>query len=157
MYKRTMNNIFRISLGATLMLLSACTTSRETLLEKDTVYTKTINRNYAQLGRCIKDQLPMPRTTSNMTPVFVNGMIINTPNSETYGTEVYDDIAAKTYYINDFLKAGLNNFKNWIIVVKSINDKDTKSEVQIKSKMTIWGKPRISADWVDAKVKNCIK
>ncbi len=152
-----MKKFYSVCILTTLFLCSCViSTSRDDLLKKETFYTKNIDSNYLKLGKCIKDQLPLPRSISYVTPVAAGGIMINVPQSQVLGTEGHDDSENKIYYINDFTKIGSNTLKNWLIIVKSTNSKNTKSEIEIKGKKSIWNKPVFSVDYLGEKINNCI-
>ena len=137
-------------------IFSACSTSRGTLLTKQVFYNRSVDKNYSKLGKCINDQFPAPKKTNSVTFASANGLLIPVNTSQINGFDGFDDQNAKEYYINDYLNAGLSSISNWIIVIKSANEEDTKSDIEIRSKKTISGKARFNLTDMENKINNCI-
>lgn len=136
--------------------LTACiTTSNESLLEKDILYTKAVNKNYLSLGKCIKDKFSPIKTTYN--PVYISHLGSSMPLRQSVGIETSEDKSNKVYYINDFREGAERGprFKIWIISIKSLNQKDSKSEIKVQG-TTVFGKARFGLPELEEKISQCI-
>jgi len=164
-----MKSNFKFFICTVLTFLSACSTSRESLLNNETFYTNSIDRNYIELGKCIKDQLNMPAKKSSMLDFPASGIntggrggapmmiFYPTPMPVTVvGIESYEDTKTKTFYVGDFITTGDHTLRNWVIIINSTNDKDTTSDIQLKSRKTIFGKPRVSVEYISKKIEPCL-
>ena len=122
-----MNKLLSIIL---LFITTSCATSTNSLLQKQVFYQRTINQNYYKFGKCIYDSFSIKAWEQRIaTYSNVGNVMIPSVSYTTLGVEESQNIEKKSYYINDYIRGGAINFKNWIIVVKS-DDSDKNSVVE---------------------------
>jgi len=134
--------ITRIKAYITLLFLSGCSGVFYNSLAANPSYTTTVDMNYSKLGICLFENLSELNT--NMF-------------GPKYEIQARNDENEKIYYVHDRQGAGsVINYINWYVVVKNLNENNTKSEVQIRSfKKGIGIEPIAPIDLIKRYIKNC--